>query len=196
MDRRDIEKLLGQAKALTHHTHYVIIGSLSILGALPSPPRMMTRSLDIDLYPRDDPGRASEIAKHLGLGSPFELENGFYADSVSPALPALPTGWEDRMIPVEFPSGTTAWFLDPNDAAVSKYARSDPRDREWIRAGLQAGILSMPTIEYRLPQASMIAEEQVVAKRSIDEDKRWLRSPSREGPSVRRTKRRSEGLER
>ncbi|MBM3391107.1 MAG: hypothetical protein FJY34_03920 [Betaproteobacteria bacterium] len=31
--------------------------------------------------------------------------------------------------------GIVAGFLDPNDAAVSKYARGEPRDREWIRAG-------------------------------------------------------------
>ena len=101
----------------------------------------MTGSIDIDLYPKSDPGTASEIAKALGLGSEFERIYGYYADAVSPMLPTLPQGWEHRLIKVEFDSGVSAWFLEPNDAAISKYVRSEPRDREWVRAGLEAIIL-------------------------------------------------------
>ena len=43
--------------------------------------------------------------------------------------------------------GIVAYFLDPDDAAVSKYARCEPRDREWIRAGLLAGLLSIAKID-------------------------------------------------
>ena len=195
MNRQDIELLLEQAKAATHHSHYVIIGSLSILGAIDSPPPSMTMSVDVDLYPRDDPGRAGDIARQLGLGSDFEQLHGFYADAVSPRLPALPTGWQKRMVPVEFKSGVTAWFLDPNDAAVSKYARSDPRDREWIRAGLEAGILSMPTIAYRLPSAVMDDDEVRIATQAILEDKAWMKSIQRPPKRFRRTDR-DPGVER
>jgi hypothetical protein len=195
MNRQDIELLLQQAKASTHHSHYVIIGSLSILGAIESPPSTMTMSVDVDLYPRDDPGRAGEIAEQLGLGSDFEQRHGFYADAVSPRLPALPTGWDDRMVPVEFKDGVTAWFLDPNDAAVSKYARSEPRDREWIRAGLGAGILSMPTIEYRLPSAVMDDHENQIARQSILEDKAWMKSILQQQKRTRQS-RRDPGVER
>ena len=195
MNRQDIGLLLEQAKAATHHSHYVIIGSLSILGAIETPPTSMTMSVDIDLYPRDDPGRAGEIAQQLGLGSDFEQQHGFYADAVSPRLPALPTGWQARMVPVEFKSGVTAWFLDPNDAAVSKYARSDPRDREWIRAGLEAGILSMPTIAYRLPSAVMDDHEILIARQSILEDKAWMKSIQQQQKKMRRSSR-DPGIER
>ncbi len=188
MNRSDVEKLLVEAKRLTHHSHYVIVGSLSILGAVQSPPPDMAMSVDVDLYPRDDPGRASEVADHLGLGTAFEVENGFYADAVSPRLPALAPGWEQRMIPVQFGSGVTGWFLEPNDAAVSKYARSDPRDREWIRSGLNSGILSMPVIESRFRDATMLDEERSVAARSIDDDRAWLQGPTNK-PSKRRRSR-------
>ena len=143
MNRQDIELLLEQAKSATHHSHYVIIGSLSILGAIDSPPPSMTMS----------------------------------------------TGWQERLVPVEFKSGVTAWFLDPNDAAVSKYARSDPRDREWIRAGLESGILSMPTIAYRLPSAVMDDDEVRIATQAILEDKAWMKSIQRPPKRARRTDR-------
>lgn len=174
MNRGDINRLLDEAMSLTHHRDYVIIGSLSVLGAVAHPPVAMTGSIDVDLYPKNDPGRAFEIADKLGLGSEFEQGYGYYADAVSPMLPTLPEGWESRLIRVAFESGAVAWFLDPNDAGISKYVRSEARDREWIRAGLQAEILSMPTIEYRLRETVMESEERQRATLAIEEDKHWL----------------------
>ncbi len=136
----------------------------------------MTGSIDVDLYPKNDPGRASEVQLALGLGSEFERNFGYYADAASPMLPTLPEGWESRLIQIKFESGVSAWFLEPNDAAISKYVRSEPRDREWIRAGLTNRILSLPTIEYRLRETIMEAEERVLTNRGIEEDRKWLES--------------------
>jgi len=177
MNRDDIDRLLVEARRVTNHGDYVIIGSLSVLGAVAQPPESMTQSIDVDLYPKNDPGRASEIADALGEGSEFEETFEYYADAVSPKLPTLPEGWDDRLIKVDFDSGVTAWFLDPNDAAISKYARSGSRDREWIRAGLQAKILSLPVIEYRLQETVMETDERQRVKEAIAEDKQWLDSP-------------------
>jgi hypothetical protein len=175
MNRNDIERLLIEAMRVTNHRDYVIMGSLSILGAVAHPPALMTQSIDIDLYPKNDPGRASEVATALGLGSKFEQVFGYYADAVSPILPALPDDWGERLIKMSFDSGVTAWFLDPNDAAVSKYVRSEPRDRDWIRTGLKAGVLSMPIIEYRLRETVMETGERQKVKEAIAGDKEWLK---------------------
>lgn len=110
----------------------------------------------------------------LGLGSEFSRNFGYYADAVSPMLPTLPDGWENRLIEINFDSGVTAWFLEPNDTAISKYVRSEPRDREWIRAGLTNRILSLPTIEYRLRDTIMESEERVLTNRAVEEDRKWL----------------------
>lgn len=175
MNRGDVERLLLAARCVIHHQDYVIIGSLSILGALETPPQSMTGSIDVDLYPRDDPGRAGEVALALGLGSHFEQEFGYYADAVSPALPTLPQDWESRLIPIAFASGVTAWCLDPDDAAISKYVRGEPRDRQWIQAGLAQGVLSIATIDYRLRElTTMDHAERVRAKIAIAEDRAWL----------------------
>jgi hypothetical protein len=176
MNRKDLDRLLVEAQRITNHQDYVIIGSLSILGAIANPPTSMIGSIDIDLYPKHDPGRASEIAKALGLGSAFEQTYGYYADAVSPMLPTLPEGWEQRLIDITFASGIRAWFLEPNDAAISKYVRGDLRDREWVRAGLEAGLLSLPTIEYRLRETIMETEERQQAQQAIAEDQKWLAS--------------------
>lgn len=174
MNRDDINRLLAEAMKFTQHRDYVIIGSLSIFGAVSHPPVSMTGSIDVDLYPKNDPGRAFEIAEKLGLGSEFEQTYGYYADAVSPMLPTLPEGWEQRLICIPFDSGVSAWFLEPNDAGISKYVRSEARDREWIRAGLTVNILSMPIIEYRLRETIMETDERKRAKLSIAEDKIWL----------------------
>lgn len=58
MNRDDINRLLTEAMKITSHRDYVIIGSLSVLGAVAHPPVSMTGSIDVDLYPKNDPGRA------------------------------------------------------------------------------------------------------------------------------------------
>lgn len=177
MDRAAIHRLLDAAHALTHHHDFVIIGSLSVLGSDLSPPDEMLMSVDVDLYPRDDPDRAGEIAAALGLGSVFEQETGYYADAVSPALATLPEDWRGRLVPIPFPSGVTAWFLNPNDAAISKYARGEPRDREWIRAGLASGILTLAVIDYLARNTVFFGDEGAKVRAAIADDAAWLASP-------------------
>jgi hypothetical protein len=64
--------------------------------------------------------------------------------------------------------------LDPNDAAVSKYARGEPRDREWIRAGIAASILSLTTIRYRFSTVVFLdPAEQEGARAHLAEDEAW-----------------------
>jgi hypothetical protein len=60
---------------------------------------------------------------------------------------------------------------------VSKYARSESKDRQWIRAGIEAGILSLPMIEFRMRETLFIDDdEQRKARASLREDKLWFES--------------------
>ena len=171
VDREQLGLLLAKAKDLTHHKKFVIVGSLSILGSTATPPADMTHSIDVDMYLRDDPERTEEIDRMLGEGSEFAEEHGYYADPVSPKLPSLPEDWESRLIPISFPDGVVAYFLDPNDAAVAKYARNESRDRRWIRAGISAKIISIATIEQRMPTARFLDQaEHEKAKFALQED--------------------------
>ena len=57
MNLSHIHHVLTEAKKITNHTDYVIIGSLTALGLEVPPPDEMVRSIDVDMYPKDDPAR-------------------------------------------------------------------------------------------------------------------------------------------
>ena len=145
----DISCVLNEAARLTNHRHFVIAGSLSILGALVSAPEEMCLSMDVDMYPKFDPGRAGEIAAKIGEYSAFAREHGVYADAISPALLSLPEEWESRLI--QIPMGiATGWFLDPLDAAASKLIRGENRDIKWVTSGITNGILQPEVLAVRI----------------------------------------------
>lgn len=174
MDLSHLLALFREAKKLTQHREFVVIGSLCVLGIVQRPsgvPKRMLMSIDVDCYTKDDPGRIFELEDKLGQGSPFEAKHGFYLDPVSPEIATLPENWAFRLIPIELGDGIVVHFLDPNDAAVSKYARCEPRDREWIRAGLAAHLLSAPVIESRFRQTGFLDDaERERASRALGED--------------------------
>jgi hypothetical protein len=142
--------LLREASRATKHRHFVIVGSLSAVGASTDPPERMVQSIDVDLFPKLDPERLEEINSRVGEGSDFHIEHGYYADALSPATLSLPAQWEARLIQMPLAGGVTAWFLDPNDAAASKLVRGAQNDLEWVDAGLRAGILSAAHVSSRL----------------------------------------------
>lgn len=177
MRREDLRLLFARARDLCGETDYVVFGSLAVLGHAGEVPPRMAASLDVDAFSKGDPGRIFELASALGQGSPFEAEHGYYLDPISPRVATLPDGWEARLLRIQLEPDLVAWFLEPNDAAVSKYARMEPRDREWIRPGLRAGILSMAIIEARVRQTTFLdATESARARQALEEDRSWLRA--------------------
>lgn len=180
MKRDDLRRLFAEARKLSGESDYVVIGSLAALGYSGEIPSRMAASLDVDAFGKSDPARVFELAPALGEGSPFQERNGYYLDPVSPQIATLPAGWEQRLVRIELEPGLAAWFLEPNDAAVSKYARMEPRDREWIRAGLRAAILAMPIVEARFRETEFLdAAESARARKALDEDRVWLTSAGR-----------------
>jgi hypothetical protein len=175
--RGDLIRLFARARDLCGETDYVVFGSLAVLGCAGEVPPRMAASIDVDAYTKADPGRVFELAPALGQGSSFEAEHGYYLDPISPSVATLPAGWEGRLTRIQLAPELTAWFLEPNDAAVSKYARMEPRDREWIRPGLRAGLLSLPILDARFAQTTFLdAPEAVRARHALEQDRGWLRS--------------------
>jgi len=173
--RDDLRRLFARARELSGETDFVVLGSLAALGYTGEVPARMAISLDVDAYGKADPGRIFALAGALGQGSPFEKEHGYYLDPTSPRVATLPRGWEERLVRIELEPALAAWFLEPNDAAVSKYARMEPRDREWIRAGLQAGILSLAILDARFAQTAFLdPAESARARKALGEDRAWL----------------------
>lgn len=151
MNIAQLDRLLTEVSRKHHVKSFVVMGSLTVLGLINDRPipDEMTVSAEVDAYPENDPGRAFAIADDFGLGSEFEQANGYYYDAVSPSLPTLPRGWEQRLIPLALPGGTLVKFIEPHDTAIAKYARGAPKDMQWIRAGIDASILSVAILEYR-----------------------------------------------
>ncbi|MEP7157783.1 MAG: DUF6036 family nucleotidyltransferase [Betaproteobacteria bacterium] len=172
-----VERVLSEISRESGVQSFVVIGSLSIFGLADETARIpdaMMISNEVDAYPEMDPGRAPEFTAKWGMDSPFHRQNGYYFDAVSPLLPTLPDGWAGRLFHKKFGSGLTVKFLDPNDAAISKYARGEPKDRMWIKAGIASSLLSIATIEYRVRETRFLNDdERERVKRSIDEDKKW-----------------------
>ena len=175
MRREDLRVLFARARDLCGESDYVVLGSLSVLGIAGAVPPRMAASIDVGAYSKSDPGRVFELAPALGQGSPFELEHGYYLDPISPRVATLPAGWEGRLTRIQLESRLAAWFLEPHDAALSKYARMEPRDREWIRPGLRAGVLSLPTLDARFAETSFLdVGESARARKALEQDRRWL----------------------
>lgn len=174
MNADSLFALLSEARKLCGHTDYVIIGSLSVLGMadVAAIPIDMTISIDADCWTLNDPGRIDDLRPALGEGSDYHRAHGIYLTPVSPKLPTLPAGWEDRLIQVTG-SGVVAHFLEPHDAAVSKLARGEERDLRWVRAGARASILSLATVALRMKSANFYdAQEQTGAMAMLERLKR------------------------
>ncbi|HSW05113.1 DUF6036 family nucleotidyltransferase [Aquabacterium sp.] len=168
--------LFRQARKLCGHQDFVVIGSLSILGLSEhfQVPDDMTMSNDVDCYTKNDPDRVFDLLAALGENSPYHQRSGYYLDAVAPGLPSLPEGWGERLLKVEH-DGLRLWFLDPNDAALSKYARGEPRDRRWIQAGIRVGVVSLPVVSARWGSTNFLdADEQQRARCLVEEDQAWF----------------------
>ena len=183
MDLSHLQALFLEAKRLTNHREFVVVGSLCVLGVVQKSsqiPARMLMSIDVDCYTKGDPERIFELKEKLGEGSEFDERHGYYLDPISPELPTLPDQWEYRLIPVPLEEQIVVFFLDPNDGAVSKYARCDARDREWIRAGLEAGLLCAPIIESRFRQTPFLDDsERERAHRALAEYRAAIKKKAR-----------------
>lgn len=176
MKREYLFRLFEEARRLTGHRDYVVIGSLSILGTQDEDelPDGMAVSIDIDSYTRADPGRILDVKDALGEGSDFHRAHGYYLDPVSPSLPSLPDGWQARMTSIDH-GNVRIWFLDPDDAAISKYARSQPNDLRWIRAGIRAGYISLPRVQSRVASTTFLdAGEEATVRTQLAADVAWF----------------------
>jgi len=192
MNLDQVEHVLSEIARAAGISEFVVIGSLSVLGisgGRQDIPDRMLLSNEVDAYPEFDPGRATEFTAGWGQGSDFERKHGYYFDAVSPDLPTLPDGWKERLTTLRLKSGITVKFLDSNDAAISKYARGEPKDRQWIRDGIRASILSIAVIDYRMRETLFLsAEEHGRVKAALEEDRAWFEKLV--GPSARATKKR------
>lgn len=150
MTRRQLEHIVRAAAATADVRDIVVIGSQAILGSFPDPPAELAKSIDADVFPRDDPERSIVIDGAIGELSLFHETFGYYAHGVDNTTAVLPDGWEGRLVQVQAGQGATGWCLDPHDLAVSKLVAGREKDLEFIGAMLRAGFVTLRTVQDRL----------------------------------------------
>jgi hypothetical protein len=156
MRREQFEHVIAAAANVTGQDAFVVVGSQAILGTHPEAPAAMLVSMEADIYPRDRPELADAIDGALGDGSQFHVTYGYYAHGVGPETAKAPAGWEQRLVPVPVPprlkSGRTpvAWCLEIHDLVLSKCAASRPRDWDYARDAVAAGIVQAAVLLERV----------------------------------------------
>lgn len=113
-----------------------------------------------------------------GEWSPFELQHGFSIDGVDLDTAILPDGWRDRLVKVQnantaAPAGEprfAGWCLDKDDLCVAKLCAFREKDRNFVAALVDAGLVDADLIGARIlavPREHIATTERALA---------WLKS--------------------
>lgn len=153
MTREELEHLIRASAAVTDQYEFVIVGSQSILGAIPNPDAVFTMSAEADIYPLAAPDLADKIDGALGEGSQFHETYGYYAQGVGPDTAVLPSGWQRRLHRVQnaATNDRVGYCLDLVDLFLSKAAAGRDKDRLFCIALLQHGHVSSADALARVP---------------------------------------------
>lgn len=131
MRREDLEHVIRASADITNQYEFIIVGSQSILGAIPNPEAEFTVSAEADIYPLHAPELAEAIDGAIGEGSHFHETHGYYAQGVGPETAVLPSGWLTRVHRVQNSNtqGRVGYCLDLCDLFLSKAVAGREKDR-------------------------------------------------------------------
>ncbi len=149
--RSDIDHILRAAAAIANHTRFVAVGTGAVIAIQRHIPVAMMLTAEIDLYADGlaDPEPISDlIDASIGEGSRFHLTFGYYGDGVSPGTAIMPEDWRSRASDYTTTDGAvTAICPSAADIAVAKLCAWREKDRDWLRAAVDAGIAPLAAIE-------------------------------------------------
>jgi hypothetical protein len=160
VNREQLEHIIRAAAGNADAADIVIIGSQAILGSCPNAPFELTRSMEADVFPKDQPEDAILIDGAIGERSVFHETFGYYAHGVAEDTAVLPEGWKERLVPIhnENTRGATGWCLEPHDLAVSKLVAGREKDLEFINAMLRHDLVNAETMRTRLSTTALPSE--------------------------------------
>jgi hypothetical protein len=163
----------------------IVVGSQAILGSFREDelPADATMSVEVDILPiansNDETAHLADLIEGVaGEFSTFEQLHGFSIDGVDLETSSLPDGWRDRLVKVQNANTAaparhpqfTGWCLDKEDLCVAKLCAFREKDRNFVAALLEAGLVDAGVILERLPS--------VEERRRPDADRAvaWLES--------------------
>ena len=90
------------------------------------------------------------VIEQIGFASSFQETHGYYADAVGLATVVLPSGWQERLVPLTDESGKLhAYCLEVYDTCVSKLMAGREKDFAFIKELLENGLMDMNTFIVR-----------------------------------------------
>ncbi|GAB3994062.1 DUF6036 family nucleotidyltransferase [Nocardioides marmoraquaticus] len=188
MRRDQLEHAIRTACQIIGHDEVIVVGSQAILGSYDETdlPPLATMSMEVDVLPMGaDTEETTRLADRIdgvaGELSQFEQTHGFSIDGVDLSTSILPAAWRERLVEVNGPlteaPGTgrrcTGWCLDVHDLCVAKMCAHRTKDRNFVRALLDAGLVEAEVLTSRLQQVDGVHAAAVTLARD------WLESWSR-----------------
>jgi hypothetical protein len=170
--REELEHIIRASGDITNEYEFIIVGSQSILGPLPNPPKVFTMSAEADIYPLQAPDLADQIDGAIGEGSQFHQTYGYYAQGVGPQTAVLPEGWLNRVCRVQS-EGTNqrvGYCLDLHDLFMSKAAAGRDKDREFCQAMLAHQLVDPETAQSLVDHMPLDSEAKRRLRAAI---RRW-----------------------
>ena len=155
MKRDEFEHAIRAAGAILGVNEVIVIGSQALHGSIEGDlPEEATRSVKVDVaIPGDLEGRLADLIDgSIGEASMFHATFGYYAQGVVEGTAVLPAGWRKRLVRFETPAtnGVVAWCLEVHDLWISKAIAGRPKDREFCRALVDAGVVRGHVLRRRL----------------------------------------------
>ena len=141
-----------------------------MLGQFPQAPNELLVSIEADVFSLRDPADSDLIDGSIGEGSPFHQTFGYYAHGVSVETAVLPSGWQDRLVPVrnENTGGGTGLCLEIHDLAISKLVAGREKDVDFIGGLLRHRLVKVPVIRDRLNKTSLTPERLQICLARLD----------------------------
>lgn len=125
MTREELEYIIRASAEITGEYEFVIVGSQSMLGAVPTPEAIFAMSMEADIYPSRVPELSEKIDGAIGEGSRFHETHGYYAQGVGPQTAVLPSDWPSRVHRVQN-ENTNGWLR----AAIHRWSKDLTGGRE------------------------------------------------------------------
>ncbi|MEA1929090.1 MAG: DUF6036 family nucleotidyltransferase [Candidatus Auribacterota bacterium] len=155
MTREQLEHAIRAACEVSRDTELWIFGSQALLGQYPDAPESLRVSIEVDVQPKNRPDTVDAIDGALGELSLFHQSFGFYVHGLPISSATLPSGWEDRTIPVRdqyWTRGNTGWCVESHDLAVSKLVAYREKDREFVRILLAEQLIDGKILKSRIEE--------------------------------------------
>jgi hypothetical protein len=160
MTKDELREAILKAAEIIGQKEVLVFGSQAILASYEfrELPSATTMSAEADIAPSRD------IADHLsqklwmeaGQGSDWALERDYYIDAVSADTSVLPARWRERAVVLSWPAhpGITAVCPDSYDLCASKLARNEEKDRTFVVALIEAGLIRPRLLRNRFDEIS------------------------------------------